>query len=153
MADNSQEAVLRFTSPVSYNRRELGLGPVSRDSLQAAGEMLVAARVAAEAPCNGPSAAQVRLASLAYRLRLRPDDARSAIHALASVIGLSGLTDRRAMTVESGQTILETSTHPTTPNSRDVPMVSPNLRGKLMLVRTKNTSAPTAAHRKASIST
>jgi hypothetical protein len=41
-------AVLRFTSPVSHKRRELGLGLVSRDSLQAAGETLVAARVAAE---------------------------------------------------------------------------------------------------------
>ncbi len=41
-------AVLRFTSPVSHKRRELGLGLLSRDSLQAAGETLVAARVAAE---------------------------------------------------------------------------------------------------------
>jgi integrase len=40
--------VLRFTSPVTHKRRELGLGLVSRDSLQAAGETLVAARVAAE---------------------------------------------------------------------------------------------------------
>jgi len=41
-------AVLRFNSPVSHKRRELGLGLLSRDSLQAAGETLVAARVAAE---------------------------------------------------------------------------------------------------------
>jgi hypothetical protein len=46
--ENSCTAVLRFTSPVSRKRRELGLGAVSRDSLQAAGETLVAARVAAE---------------------------------------------------------------------------------------------------------
>jgi integrase len=41
-------AVLRFTSPISHKRRELGLGLVSRQSLQAAGETLVAARDAAE---------------------------------------------------------------------------------------------------------
>jgi len=41
-------AVLRFASPVSHKRRELGLGLLSRDSLQAAGETLVAAHVAAE---------------------------------------------------------------------------------------------------------
>ena len=40
--------MLRFTSPVSHKRRELGLGLVSRQSLQAAGETLVAARGAAE---------------------------------------------------------------------------------------------------------
>src|SRR6266481_1404811 len=46
--ETSCTAVLRFTSPVSHKRRELGLGLVSRDSLRAAGETLVAARVAAE---------------------------------------------------------------------------------------------------------
>ena len=46
--ESSCTAVLRFTSPVSHKRRELGLGLVSRDSLRAAGETLVAARVAAE---------------------------------------------------------------------------------------------------------
>jgi hypothetical protein len=69
------------------------------------------------------------------------------------VIGWSGLTDRLAMTVGSDWTMLETSNHPTIPKTRDVPMVSPNLRRKRMLVRTKNTNAPTAAHRTANINT
>ena len=46
--ETSCTAVLRFTSPASHKRRELGLGLVSRQSLQAAGETLVAARGAAE---------------------------------------------------------------------------------------------------------
>jgi hypothetical protein len=46
--ESSCTAVLRFTSPGSHKRRELGLGLVSRQSLQAAGETLVAARVGAE---------------------------------------------------------------------------------------------------------
>src|SRR5207302_4738423 len=102
---------------------------------------------------RSPYDAQVHLASLDYRLPLRRDDARSTILALASLIGISGLTDPLAMTAGSARTMLETSTHPTTPNTREVPMVNPNRRGKLMLVRTKNTNAPTAAHRTASIST
>jgi hypothetical protein len=48
VTESSCTAVLRFTSPVSHKRRELGLGLVSRQSLQAAGETLVAARVGAE---------------------------------------------------------------------------------------------------------
>jgi hypothetical protein len=96
---------------------------------------------------------KVHLASLGYRLPLRRDHAWSTIPARASVIGISGLTDPLSVTAGSARTMLETSTHPTTPNTSDVPTVSPNLRGKLMLVRTKNTNAPTAAHRTASIST
>jgi hypothetical protein len=41
-------AVLRFTSPVTGTRREMGLGRLRRDSLAAAGEALTAARNAAE---------------------------------------------------------------------------------------------------------
>jgi hypothetical protein len=96
---------------------------------------------------------KVHLASLGYRLPLRRNHAWSTIPARASVIGISGLTDPLSVTAGSARTMLETSTHPTTPNTSDVPTVSPNLRGKLMLVRTKNTNAPTAAHRTASIST
>jgi hypothetical protein len=41
-------AAFRFTSPVSGNRREMGLGSIRRDSLAAVGESLAAARNAAE---------------------------------------------------------------------------------------------------------
>jgi len=41
-------AVLRFTSPVTGTRREMGLGRLRRDTLAAAGEALTAARNAAE---------------------------------------------------------------------------------------------------------
>ncbi len=41
-------AALRFTSPVSGNRREMGLGKLRRESLAAAGESLAAVRDAAE---------------------------------------------------------------------------------------------------------
>jgi integrase len=41
-------AVLRFTSPVTGGRREMGLGSIRRDSLAAVGESLAAARNAAE---------------------------------------------------------------------------------------------------------
>jgi len=41
-------AALRFTSPVTGARREMGLGSIRRDSLAAVGESLAAARHAAE---------------------------------------------------------------------------------------------------------
>jgi integrase len=44
----SAAAVLRFTSPVTGGRREMGLGSIRRDSLAAVGESLAAARNAAE---------------------------------------------------------------------------------------------------------
>jgi hypothetical protein len=44
----SVTAVLRFTSPVSGSRREMGLGSIRRDSLAAAGESLAAVRNVAE---------------------------------------------------------------------------------------------------------
>ena len=51
----SVTAVLRFTSPVRGNRREMGLGGLRRESLAAAGESLAApdliiARLAASSP-------------------------------------------------------------------------------------------------------
>jgi integrase len=44
----SVSAVLRFTSPTTHRRREMGLGTLSRNSLAAAGETLAAVRDAAQ---------------------------------------------------------------------------------------------------------
>jgi hypothetical protein len=79
--------VLRFTSPVSRKRRELGLGLVSRDSLQAAGETLVAARVAAEDArrliCDGVDPIEARDAK---RAEARAQAANAATKSAATTL-------------------------------------------------------------------